>query len=435
MRRRRFLRGVLSTGGLVCVGLPALELFWGRQAHACSGVFPQRFGVWFWGNGNRPDRWTPDGDGADWALSPELEPLANVKDDITVVSGFSTKVPNLIPHWSGLCGLLTGLTEDGPENGWTVRGPTLDQVVAQEIGGETIYRSLEVGVTTTAAFSWNGPNSQNPAEMDPYTLYERLFGETFREPGEGGIVDPSLGYRRSALDAVMDDISSLQGELGYTDRVRLEQHLDGVRDLETRLARLQEDPPELEACERPLAPELEYPDIDGRPQIQAVSRVMSDLTVMALACDQTRVFSFTLSAALNNELWPDADDGHHNLTHHEADDQPQVDAITIYNMTELAYLIEQLRAVPEGDATLLDSCLVMATSEVSEGRTHSLDEIPIVLAGSACGQVVTGHHIRSYTGENVNKVSLSLLRAMGVSQSSWGADDNLATDVVDELFT
>ncbi|MCP4807051.1 MAG: DUF1552 domain-containing protein [Proteobacteria bacterium] len=435
MKRRTFLRGVLRTGGLVCVGLPALELFWGRQAKACDGVFPQRFGVWFWGNGNRPDRWTPTGEGADWELSDELSPLAALKDDITVVSGFSTKVDNLIPHWSGLCGLLTGLPEDGPENGWTVRGPTLDQVVAQEIGNDTIYRSLEVGVTTTGAFSYNGPNSQNPAEMDPYTLYERIFGETFREPGEGGLVDPSLGYRRSALDAVMDDISSLQGELGYSDRVRLEQHLDGVRDLETRLARLQEDPPELEACVRPDAPELEYADIDGRPQISAVSRTMSHLTAMALACDQTRVFSFTLSGALNNELWPDADDGHHNLTHHEVDDQPQVDAITTFNMAEYAYFLETLKAVPEGDGTLLDSCLVLATSEVSEGRTHSLDEIPIVLAGSACGQIVQGQHIRSYTQENVNKVSLSLLRAMGVSQASWGSDDNLATDVVSELLT
>lgn len=425
--RRSVLRGLLAGGGLVSLGLPSFE------AHADCGAFPQRFGVWFWGNGNRPDKWTPEGDGVDWTLSSELAPLAALQDEITVVSGFSTKVPNLIPHWSGCCGLLTGRTEDGPEDAWTVRGPTIDQLIAAEIGGDTLYRSLEIGVTTTSAFSYSGPNAHNPAEMDPFALYERIFGDTFREPGEGGLVDPSLGYRRSALDAVMGDLDTLQGELGYTDRVRLEQHLDGVRDLETRLARLQEDPPELEACLRPDAPEESYPEIDGRPQIAAVSRAMSRLLAMALACDQTRVFHFMMSAPLSNDMWPDADDGHHNLTHHEPDEQPQVDAITVYNMTELAWFLEELRSIPEGDGTLLDSCLVMATSEVSEGRTHSLDEIPLILGGGACGKIVQGQHIRSYTQENVNRVSLSLIRAMGVSQASWGADESEVTDGLSDI--
>lgn len=424
--RRRFLRGMLAGGGLVTLGLP-------RFAHADCGAFPQRFGVWFWGNGNRPDKWTPTGEGADWSLSEELAPLAAVKDEITVVSGFSIKVPNLIPHYSGACGLLTGQPEDGPEDAWTVFGPSIDQVIAAEVGDATLYRSLEVGITTTTSFSYSGPNANNPAEMNPFALYERLFGDTFREPGEGGLVDPSLGYRRSALDAVMGDLDSLHGELGYSDRIRLEQHLDGVRDLETRLAKLQEDPPELEACSRAEAPEVEYPEIDGRPQIAEVNRAMSRLLAMALACDQTRVFSYTLSNPLSNELWPDADDGHHNLTHHEPDDQPQVDAITTYNMTELAYFLEELRAIPEGDGTLLDSCLVMACSEVSEGRTHSLDEIPLVLAGGACGKIVQGQHVRSYTQENVNRVSLSLIRAMGVNQASWGAGDNEVTDGLGDI--
>ena len=107
--RRRFLRGMMQGSGLVCVGLPALELFSPRLAHA-GEAFPRRFGMFFWGNGNRPDRWLPDGegDGDAWALSEELAPLANVKEKLCVVSGMSVKVDNISPHWSGAAGLLTG---------------------------------------------------------------------------------------------------------------------------------------------------------------------------------------------------------------------------------------------------------------------------------------------------------------------------------------
>jgi hypothetical protein len=431
--RRGFLRGVLRTGGLVCVGLPWLELFAPSRAQACDGLFPQRFILWFWGNGNRPENWTPAQEGFDVELTGELAPLSAHAAKLAVVSGFATKVANAIPHWSGACGLMTGMPEVGGEDDWTVAGPTLDQLIASEIGGETIYRSVEVGVTTTSAFSYNGPNSQNPAEADPYALYERLFGETFREPGEGGLVDPSLGYRRSALDAVMEDLSSLESRLGSEDKQRLEQHLDGVRELETRLARLEEDPPEYEACERADEPLAEYPDIDGRPQIAEKNLAMARMVAMALACDQTRVVSYALSSALNNELWPDASDGHHNLTHHESGDQPEVDAIATYNMEQLAVLLDELDAVDEGEGTLLDNSLLMATSEVSEGRTHSLEDIPLLLAGGLCGRIVTGQHVRSYTAENINKPLLSVIRSFGISQGSWGAEDTLVSDGLSEI--
>ncbi len=431
--RRGFLTGALRTGGLVCVGLPWLELFAPRSAQACDGLFPQRFILWFWGNGNRPENWTPSQDGFDVELSGELAPLAAHRAKLAVVSGFATKVANSIPHWSGACGLFTGRPEVGGEDDWTVAGPSLDQVIAAEIGGETIYRSVEVGVTTTEAFSYNGPNSQNPAEADPYALYERLFGETFREPGEGGLVDPSLGYRRSALDAVMEDLASLESRLGSADQRRLEQHLDGVRELETRLARLEEDPPEYEACARPSEPLAEYPDVDGRPQIAEKNAAMAKMVAMALACDQTRVVSYALSAALNNELWPEASDGHHNLTHHESGDQPEVDAIATYNMEQLAVLLAELDAVDEGEGSLLDNSLLLATSEVSEGRTHSLEDIPLLLAGGLCGRIVTGQHVRSYTAENINKPLLSVIRAFGISQGSWGAEDTLVSDGLSEI--
>ena len=427
INRRRFLRGMMA-GGLVTVHLPLLELFMSRRALASDGGFPLRFGLFFFGNGNRPDQWTPIGEGDDWALSESLQDLSALKEYVTVVSGTSLKVPNIHPHWSGGVGFLTGQAATGEGDSWGVAVPTIDQVLAQEIGGDTVYRSLITGCIANESVSWNGPNARNPIDSDPYLLYEKLFGPTFREPGEEGIVDPRLGYRKSVLDSVMEDINSLNAQLGTTDRQRLEQHLDGIREIETRLSRLQEDPPSYEACTRPEEPLSEYPDIDSRPQFSARNAIMSQMIAMALACDQTRVLSYTFSTPLNGLLYPDADSGHHNLTHNESGDQPQVQEITRFNIQESAVFLEALRSIPEGDGTLLDNCAIIITSEVSEGRTHSLDEFPLVLAGSAGGRLKQNYHYRSYSQENANKFSLSVIRALGVNQVSWGAGDSETSD-------
>lgn len=413
LTRRHLLRAGLA--------LPLLGPFARRaRASVCDDGFPRRLVLFLWGNGNLPSRWTPAEEGPLGVLPEQLAPLAAIQHKLTVVSGLQVKVDNLSPHWSGAAGLLTGAQVAGDDDDWTVAGPTLDQLVAEVVGGDTLYRSLQLGVTSETCFSFSGPNAQNFAETDPWALYGRLFGSTFVEPGEKGVVDPSLGWRRSALDAVMADIAALQSELGSSDRERLERHLDGVREVEARLQRLQEDPPNLEGCARPAEPLESYPEVDGRAQVSAKSRAMADLAAMALACDQTRVLVFQLSPPLDNTLYDGATDGHHNLTHDEAGEQPQVNSITVQVMEELAYLLAALDAVPEGGATLLDHSVVLAASEVSEGKTHSLDELPILVAGGGCGRLVTGQHVRSHSQESASKAMLSVLRAMDVNLASWG---------------
>ncbi|MEC8423227.1 MAG: DUF1552 domain-containing protein, partial [Myxococcota bacterium] len=147
--RRTVLRGLLH-GSIVTVGLPPLLAFSARSARAagCDDGFPRRFAMFFWGNGNVPDKWTPSGEGHgdDWQLSETLAALSPFKNKLSVISGMSVKVPNIIPHWSGAIGFLTGQAPDGVDGDWDVAGPTLDQDLAQEMGGDTIYRSLEVGV-------------------------------------------------------------------------------------------------------------------------------------------------------------------------------------------------------------------------------------------------------------------------------------------------
>ena len=172
--------------------------------------------------------------------------------------------------------------------------------------------------------------------------------------------------------------------MGVADRARLIS-TTGVRELELRLARLQEDPPNLASCSRADEPAVDFPEVDGRHPIRDIHRAMSDLLVMAVACDQTRVFSHWFSDPLNNKLFPDATMGHHSLTHDEPGDQPQVNMVTRFIMGELAYLIERFASIPEGEETLLDHMVMLATSETSKGLTHSFDEMPLLYAGNACG--------------------------------------------------
>jgi hypothetical protein len=355
-----------------------------------------------------------------------------VKDWITVVSGMSLHTDNIYPHTSGAAGMLSGSNlkayEDGRQDG-TFEVPSIDQIIASEIGGDTIYRSLETGVLPgTGGFSYNGPNNRNPPELSPLAFYERIFGASFREPGEEGVVDPKLALRRSVLDAVMGDIERVNGRVGAADKIRLDQHLTGVRELELRLARLQEDPPNLEACARPDMPSAEFPEFEGRHPIRDIHRAMTDLLVMAVACDQTRVFSHWFSDPLNNKLFPEATMGHHSLTHDEPGEQPEVNMVTQFIMGEFAYMVEQLAAIPEGDETLLDHMVLLGTSEHGRGQTHSFDDMPIVLAGNASGALRQGIHHRSFTGENASHVLLSLVRAMDISAPSFGVGDGEVSD-------
>ena len=363
LTRRGLLRGMGRTGA-VAVALPWLEWMADTgDAWACEGL-PKRFGLFFWGNGNIPEYWNPTGEGTEWELSEQLMPQASLKQKITVVGGMSVKVPNEEPHESGMAGILTGMPLHIDGEDWAVQGPTIDQVIAQEIGSETLFRSLQTTASDCNGRSYTGPDSRNPAETDPFALYERLFGENFREPGEEGIVDPMLGLRRSVLDAVMEDISSLNNRLGASDRARLDQHLTGIRELETRLARLEDDPPNLESCSRAAEPTSSFEDIEGRVQMAERNRVMAELTAMALACDQTRVFGHYISDPVGGILIPGASGGHHSLTHDEPDPQPECNDINTQIIACLADFLAALDAIPEADGTLLDSCVVMATTDV-----------------------------------------------------------------------
>ncbi len=425
MNRRRFLRGVLG-GAAVSVALPFFEFQFDAtgKALASGSAFPKRFGLFFWGNGIIPKLWVPEKTGNDYALSYLLEPLAPIKSRMTLVTGTALRVPNIEPHFSGMSGVLTGtplLFKPGGD--YTFPAPTVDQLIAAAIGNDTRFRSIEFGARPQRPLSFNGPDNFNPSETSPFSLFSRIFGEEFREPGDNSAPDPALKLRRSVLDSVVEDITTFEAGLGTADKARLDQHLTSVRELETRLARLAENPANLAACRKADEPLADYPDINGRPQLAELNRAMCDIMALACACDQTRVFSNCITTPLTNLLLADAQAGHHQLTHDEPGDQPQVQSVIRLIMSEFAYLVQALDAIPEGDGTLLDNMVLLATSDVSYGRTHALDEFPILYAGGAQGKLKLGTHIRSPIPENTGSIMLSLMRSLDIVAKGFGAPD------------
>lgn len=432
--RRRFLRGILG-GAAVGVGLPWLELMARPSvaSAAATDAFPRRFVIFFWGNGVLPEKWVPSTTGTGFELSEQLAPLASVREHISVVSGMSVKTGNPVAHLAGPSGFLAGRPLIVNGNDSTFSGPSIDQIIASEIGANTTFRSLEIAIQERArGLSYVASNQVNPAEANPRVLFERLFGGSFRAPGEEPIIDPTLSLRRSVLDAVGNDIGRLKRRVGTADQIRLDQHLSGVRDLELRVARLLEDPANLAACARPAEPS-EYAPIDGRPQMSAITSVMSDLAAMALACDQTRVLSMWYSASLNGILFPGASAGHHTLTHDEPGDQPMVNMIVKSIMSDFATFVEKLAAVDEGEGSLLDHTGILATTDCAMGRNHSTDDYPILLVGKMGGYLKPGMHYRSNSAENVAKISYTMAQGMGVNLPSFGVGEGEVNSIVSEV--
>ncbi len=430
LSRRTALRGAI--GGLaVSIALPWLDAMSDRTRRArADNAFPKRFGVWFFGNGVIPAQWVPATDGPMWQPSPLLAPLVPIRDRVTIVSGTRINTLNTVPHGSGPSGFFTGDSLGGSEfnQGSTFRSATFDQRIAAQIGGETRFRSLETSVQNTQySIAHTGANMRLPSESNPRALFNRIFGEGFRAPGEMTAPDPRLALRRSVLDAVMGQSRALSARVGVEDRRRLEQHLTSVRAIEQQIARLESNPPSLAACMRPAEPPETVADIMGRPDMRTRSRLMSELLAMAMACDVSRVFFHMYSQPVNNTLFPSATSGHHQLTHDEGGDQPQVGTILRYILEDFVTFTNALSAIREGDETLLDHTLVLLTSDCSFGRTHSLDEYPLVFAGGKSHGLRQGTHLRS-RGENATKVSLSIQQMMGLRLSEFGTGPGMVTE-------
>jgi hypothetical protein len=350
--RRTLLRGMVG-GAAVSLGLPLLECFLNDHGTALAqgAPLPLRFGTWFWGCGMNPDRWVPENEGENYDLPPELEAIAGVRQHISILSGFNAVLdgrPNL-PHWTGVMATLTGAV---PAVEPEVPAPTLDVLISERIGGATRFRSLELAATGVPGQSYSRASQSivNASTVSPLELYGRVFGPEFIPPGGGGqMPDPRTVLRQSLLSAVREDAQRLESRLGSHDRQRLDQYFTSLRQLENQIA-LSLNPPDLEACSKPRPPMGEQLGTDLE-QTAATHRLLTDLLVFALLCDQTRVFNMLFSWGTSELRRSGAETAHHQYTHDEIVDpvlgyQPNATAFVLDSMDAWAYFVERLASTP-----------------------------------------------------------------------------------------
>ena len=391
--RRSFLRGVGVAGALIRIGLPPLEAMFNTSGTAyaagVSKTIQKRFVFWFNGNGIPEKYWVPRETGADYAMPSCLQPLAPYREDVHIVTGLDSAAARLPgpgnSHYPSMSAVVSCKTYTGRGAG----GPSIDQAIAQKIGGDTRFRSLQVGVCQESFgesiqrnLSWADRDRPLPPEMIPHRLFDRLFG----------VKDTAFVSRqKSILDAVKEQTQALQGQLGVTDRRKLDEYLQSVRELETSIATL---PPEYRnAVERPA----EAMDLRDYPRI---AKLQSDLLVHALASQQTHVASYMLTKCQGLTRFPwlgHTAQRHHEYTHGDVETPRGMRTlrdICRWHVEEFAYLVGRLKATPEGGKTLLDNTALVMMHEHAEANAHKNNNLALILAGNGGGWK-TGLHTRT----------------------------------------
>lgn len=437
--RRRILKGVLG-GATVAVGLPLFDaLFDGNgEILALEGKAPARFGTWFWGCGVNPGRWVPTKEGAGYDLPPELAAgIEGFAHKVNVLTGFDTPLNgrNNFPHYSPPMVTLTG---DSPTGDHHVPRATFDQEIAGVISANSRFRSLDLHAEgDTSSWSAAGTGATTPTVGSPLQLYQRVFGEGFQLGGGAFSPDPKILVRKSVLSAVLEDTKRLKLELGSHDQHRLDQYFTSVRQLEQQLDILLTEPPELAACSKPASTGKGPPALLVQ-QVVANHKMLTDLLVLALACDQTRVFNMTLWRLFTDVRYPGEQVGYHSLTHDEAVDpslgyQPLSQRFLLEAMGCWRYLLQALADVQEGNGTLLDHVAVFAHSGTEFPKEHGTQNIPMMVAGSAAGLFKTGLHLRGGASSTA-RVALTLQQGFGVPVGTWGVGDNETSTALGELL-
>ena len=425
INRRKFLRGTLR-GAAVGVALPFLNCFLDNSGKAFADTgqrIPIRFGTWVWGCGFIPELWIPAETGTDYLMPAHLAPLEPYRDKLALFSGFDVKldgVPNK-PHITGCFGLRTGVPVPNRE----VKAPTLDVLIGDAIA-DTRFSSIEVSTSgLRQSYSYRDAGSPNPSEVSPLALYNRLFGEGFQDPNAAEFrPDARYMVHKSVLSSIQDERRQLMRTVGIEDRHRLDEYFTSIRELEQKLALQLQPPAPVENFIMPEAP----PDTSINSEMGNVMenhRLMARLLAKALQCNQTKVFNVLFSDTASNLRRPGNSSTHHTLTHEEPVDpelghQREVAWFAQKSMLAWRDFLDELEAIPEGDGTLLDNCLVLAHSDCSIAKAHAVEGIPTMVAGNAGGRVRTGFHMAGKT-DPISRIGLTVQQAMGLQTDQWGS--------------
>jgi hypothetical protein len=405
LSRRIFLKGATLAHAPVIIGLPPLISMFNstgtayaaetRAAVRVEAPIENRFVLWFNGNGIPERYWIPTETGPNYELTSCLSPLARYRNDTHVITGFdnpAAAVGSGGTHPASMSGLMTCQ----PFTGRGAGGPSIDQIIAGKIGGESRFRSLQIGVSQESHggsinrnMSWAAADRALPPEEIPHKLFDRIFGVH-----DEGWTD----RKRSILDTVRADAIALKKSLPREDSLRVDEHLSGIRDLERTITNL---PPQYRR--------VDPPEYDGDTKDWPhVAKIQSDLLAYALVTRQTRVASYMLTKCQGLARFPwlgYTAARHHDYTHRDGlapgadgpSGQRILRDICRWHVEEFAYLVAKLKSIPEGDGTLLDHCCLIFVHEHAEANIHKNNGMTMIVAGHAAGhagRIVTGTHSR-----------------------------------------
>ena len=427
--RRTLLRGLGASFALPLLDamIPSMTA---QAATVADASKLRRLGYVYMPMGCDDTRWMLPGDTLD-ELSPTLSPLATVKDQVSVISGLELRNAYPGTHATSNSAFLSAATALRTESTDYYLGTTADQIAAQKLGHQTQLPSLEMAMDLLSIvgqcdngyacvyqnnLSWSSPTTPLPAEAHPRIVFESLFGE-------GGSTEErraALRQRASLLDSVAEDLSRLNRQLGANDRNKVNEYLESVREVERRIQQAESntlDNP-LPDLDRPVGVPADYGDH---------ARLMFDLQVLALQGDITRVTTFQLARETSNRTYPQAGvtDPHHPLTHHGNDPEKvaKVAKINQYHVSLFTYFLERLKETPEGDGSLLDHSLYLYGSGMGNPNVHDHQNLPIIVAGGAAGNMRGGRHIKFDTPKPLANLHLTLLNKVGVEVDSFADSD------------
>jgi hypothetical protein len=420
--RKSIARRTLLRGAGAALALPLLDAM--TPALSADTKRPIRMTFIEVPNGIMMDKWAPATEGTNFALTRVLEPLADFRDRMLVLSGLDQKQSAALAfeiagdHPRACTAWLTGAHAKMTAGADLRAGISVDQVAAREFGKYTQLASLEVGLESSEVvgscesayscayyntISWRNETTPLPMENRPRAIFERLFGDAAAS-------DPAarLALRqedRSILDSVAEEVKRLRGVLGGADRSKIDQYLEALRDLERRMQLAEKQ-------DHHEVPQIAGPA--GIPQVfSEYYKLMTDLMVVAWQSDMTRVCTFQIGHEMSGRAYPEAGfgDAHHAVTHHQGDPEKieKTTGINVFHTKMLAYYLDRLSATPDGDGSLLDHAMVLYGSALSDGNLHLYTNLPLLLVGGGAAGIKGGRHIRFPKGTPMTNLLLTML--------------------------
>ena len=427
--RRTVLRGLGAT-----IALPLLDgMVPALTALSKTAAAPvRRFGIFYVPNGMSMPYWSPKTEGPLAELPPTLRSLSAFKDNILMCGGLDDEAASLVKgggaHARAAGTFLTGVPFKATNGADVYAEVSMDQIAARELSKETQLASLELGIESNAmlgscggascaytnTIAWRTPTTPLPIENDPRAVFELLFGTT-------GSTDPEVRLARmrrdrSILDSVGDALKGLGQVIGSSDRAKLDEYLEAVRDIERRIQMAErQNSQELPVVNQPVGVPSDYGEH---------AKLMMDLLALAYQTDLTRISTFMLAREISGRAYPEVgvSDSHHPLSHHQ--DEPakleRLHKINEYHCQQFAYLVEKLAALPEGDGTMLDHTLLLYGTGISDSNTHFYDDLPIALVGGTKAGITGGRYVRYPKGTPLANLWVTILEKLGVPVEAFG---------------